>query len=53
MIVEQALDTDLYNIRSRVYPGHLHDPVLGLIIFQARYSGLCTIMYVDGCYSTY
>ena len=53
MIVEEALDTHVYNVRSRVYPGHLHDTVLGLIVFQARYSGLCAVMYVDACYSTH
>ena len=32
MVAGQALDTDIHIVRSCVYPGHLHDPVLGLII---------------------
>ena len=52
MVAEQALDTDVYIVRSRVYPRHVHHPVLGLTVhdFQARYGGLCTIMYVYACY---
>ena len=29
MVSEQAPDTDFYVVRSRVYPGHFHDPILG------------------------
>ena len=52
---EEALDTGIYIVRSRVYPGHLHDAVLGLIVvnFQARYAGLCSVMYVYVCCDTY
>ena len=54
IVVDQALDTDVYVVRSRVYPGHFHDPILGLTVhnFQTRYGGLCTIMYVSACYRT-
>ena len=52
---EQAPDTSVYIVRPCVYPENLHDHVLGLIIvnFQARYFGLCTVMYVDACHSTH
>ena len=52
MVAEQALDTGIHIVRSCVCPGNLHDPILGLSVFQARYCGLCTIMYVYACYST-
>ena len=55
MIAEKALDTGIHIVRSRVYPGHIHDRVLGLIVvnFQARYFGLCNAMYVSAYYSTH
>ena len=55
MAAEEALDTGIYIIRSRVYPGHLHDAVLGLIIvnFQSRYVGLCSVMYIYACCDTH
>ena len=28
MMAEQALDTGVHTVRSRVYPGHFHHPVL-------------------------
>ena len=48
------MDTCVYIVRSRVYPGQLHDAVQGLTVVnvQARYFGLCTVMYVYACYST-
>ena len=51
---EQALDTGFYIIHSRVYSDHLHHAVLGLITvnFQARYFGLCSVMYVYACCDT-
>ena len=55
MILEQTLDTGVHTVRSCVYPGHFHDPVLGLTVhdFQVRYCGLCTAVYVYACYSTH
>ena len=48
MVAEQAPYTRVYIIRSRVYPDHLHDAVLIVLNFQARYFGLCSVMYVIG-----
>ena len=33
---EEALDTGVHIVRSRVYPGHLHDAVLGLTLLISR-----------------
>ena len=46
--IDQTLDTGIYTICSCVYPGHLYNAMLWLIIpnFQARYFGLCPVMYV-------
>ena len=51
-IAEQALDTGVNTVCSRMYQ-NIHNLGLGLIVFQARYSGLCAVMYVDACYSTH
>ena len=48
---EQALDTGVHIIRSRVYPGHFHNPIL-IIGFKVRYFGLCSAMYVYSCCDT-
>ena len=45
---EQALDTGIYIICSRVYPVRLHNPVL-IVSFQVRYVGLASVMYVYAC----
>ena len=52
---EQALDMGVNVICSRVYTGHVYDAVLGLIInnSQARYFGLCSVVYVYSCCGTY
>ena len=47
---EQALDTGIYIIRSRVYHSHLYDAMLLIVLnLQARYFGLCYVMYVYAC----
>ena len=51
-IAEQALDTGVYTVCSRMYQ-NFHNLGLGLIVFQTRYSGLCAVTYVDACYSTH
>ena len=48
---EQALDTGVHIIRSRVYHGHLHNLIL-IINFKVRYFGLCSAMYVYACCDT-
>lgn len=54
-IAEQAMDKGLYAFRSRQYPDHsVKLSLVGLITvnFQARYFGLCNIMYVYPCCSS-